>query len=1327
MKKKFTLNLKSLQLYSNKKYCRGIILSCFVFSFFFFGFLNSAFAQPTVLGTDIVAGPPAYITYDLNTVGGFKQYRIQALNNAAVSTIKWEFATGTAASPNYSTNWRPYTINQTLSAYNAFIDPATATASARYNTGFGGQTGFLPVVTANSYYTFNVTNNAAANNNMGVLETTYNPETITSVTQSPATVGAVVTPTITVTMSSAPVSNVYVRYSTNAGFTTSTIVQLSFVGATGTATIPVQAAGTTVYYYVYSSTRTKAAIDADVITYSSQSVHDMATLNLNNNTGANYSYTVLPVTVNATNAINDASYSTLKAAFDAINLGTHTGTINVWIGGNTTEGASAVLNASGAPSSYTSVIVKPSGVRTVTSNLAAPLVDLNGADNVTIDGLNDGTNTLTFTNASIAAAGTSTIRMYNGATVNTVQNCNIEGSTTSTADGIVTLGAVAPNTTISISNNNIRPAGANLPIYGVYSSGINTSVTVSANNIQDYYSATIDAAGVYANTACDAWTISNNKFFQSASRTVSGIGTKVRAIWVTAGGGHTISGNTIGYTTSAGTGTTTYITTQTTNQLIPIQLDGNNTVSSIQGNIITNISLTSASNLTSITPPGIFTGIYVSSGAVNIGTSVGNTIGATTGTGSISITCSVTGTFLFISGIYAASASPNIVNISNNNIGSINLTAASAAVQYQFYGIYVPNAVTASYTIADNLVGSTSTANSIAVGTSSTSITNFVGIASGNTGTVSVPGNTIQNCTVSGTGASSFGGISVANSTGVLAITNNNIISCSNAGGGAFIAISNGSAVTTLNMSGNIIRSNTITSGSGSFTGIFNSGAVTSAININNNQLGNASGGLINFSVANSANLFGINNTAGVGTAALAIQANDFRGITNSAPGTGSHTYIINSAATLSQNISTNTFTSLSINTTTGGVTFISNSVSLGATGTKTINDNTIVTSFTKTGGGTNLYFYFDAGSSVAGATVTNDGNNFSNVTINGAIPVQGWFNTDGSTTVPTKNITNNTFNTITANTSGVFPIQITNGTGNVSINTITNCSAPNTVTGLTVTAGSFNIFSNTINTLSSSGGSVTGISIAGGTAQNVYYHTLHTLSSSALATTVSAVTVSGGTTVKVYKNKVYGLSNSVALVSGGVYGVSVTGGTTVSVYNNLVGNLTAPAANFDDAIRGISVGGGTTVNVYYNTVYVAASSSGASFGSSALYANTTPTLDMRNNILYNISTPGASGRTVAYRRNGISLANYAATSNNNFFLAGTPGATRLIFYDGTNSDQQLVANYQPRVATRDNASVTALSLPFVSTTGASLNFLHLNGPNAAPISGVVTDLTSSS
>ena len=74
-----------------------------------------------------------------------------------------------------------------------------------------------------------------------------------------------------------------------------------------------------------------------------------------------------PVTVTATTGTpGPTDYATVKAAFDAINAGTHTGSINVYVIGNTTETAAAVLNASGSGSaSYTSIRMTPVGVRTV--------------------------------------------------------------------------------------------------------------------------------------------------------------------------------------------------------------------------------------------------------------------------------------------------------------------------------------------------------------------------------------------------------------------------------------------------------------------------------------------------------------------------------------------------------------------------------------------------------------------------------------------------------------------------------------------------------------------------------------------------------------------------------------------------------------------------------------------------------------------------------------------------------------------------------------------------------------------------------------------------
>ena len=126
-------------------------------------------------------------------------------------------------------------------------------------------------------------------------------------------------------------------------------------------------------------------------------------------------------------------YATLKGAFDAINAGTHQGAVTILIQCDTTETASAVLNATGGPASYTSVSIQPSGgaPRTVSGALDSPLIDLNGATNVTIDGLNSGGNALTIDNTS-ATASASTIRFINDAANNTVTRCTIKGAGTST-------------------------------------------------------------------------------------------------------------------------------------------------------------------------------------------------------------------------------------------------------------------------------------------------------------------------------------------------------------------------------------------------------------------------------------------------------------------------------------------------------------------------------------------------------------------------------------------------------------------------------------------------------------------------------------------------------------------------------------------------------------------------------------------------------------------------------------------------------------------------------------------------------------------------------
>ena len=74
-----------------------------------------------------------------------------------------------------------------------------------------------------------------------------------------------------------------------------------------------------------------------------------------------YLRTSAQVTVNATIGSSGTTYTTLNAAFTAINAGTHKGVISVVISGNTTEPSTPVpLLRSNTPSSYTSISIMPS-------------------------------------------------------------------------------------------------------------------------------------------------------------------------------------------------------------------------------------------------------------------------------------------------------------------------------------------------------------------------------------------------------------------------------------------------------------------------------------------------------------------------------------------------------------------------------------------------------------------------------------------------------------------------------------------------------------------------------------------------------------------------------------------------------------------------------------------------------------------------------------------------------------------------------------------------------------------------------------------------------
>lgn len=316
----------------------------------------------------------------------------------------------------------------------------------------------------------------------------------------------------------------------------------------------------------------------------------------------------------------------------------------------------------------------------------------------------------------------------------------------------------------------------------------------------------------------------------------------------------------------------------------------------------------------------------------------------------------------------------------------------------------------------------------------------------------------------------------------------------------------------------------------------------------------------------------------------------------------------------------------------------------------------------------------------------------------------------------------------------------------NVANNNINNHTLPGTgaVYGIYQISNPVNtiIADNNINTITRSGTTSTsafyGINCDNATATNltnVFGNVIHTLTGNGSTGAVGGITMGTQATYNTYKNKIYNITSDNA--GGVVYGITVASGiTNANVYNNLIGLLNAPNTSAaTDAIRGINITSTTTnsnINVSHNTVYLNAVSAGANFSTTCIYHTTNATattavLNLRNNILVNTSTPAGTGVASAYRRSSTTLTNFGSLSNNNLFYAGPPSAGRLIFFDGTNSDQT-IADYKSRVTPRETASITE-NPNLLSTTGSAANFLHINTAiptqiesGGIPIAGVTDD-----
>ncbi|MBN8682365.1 MAG: hypothetical protein J0L99_06920, partial [Chitinophagales bacterium] len=452
--------------------------------------------------------------------------------------------------------------------------------------------------------------------------------------------------------------------------------------------------------------------------------------------------------------VGNGSYPTLGDAFTAINGGAQTGaTITVSIVGNTTEAATAALNQN----DWSTLSITPSGgaARTITGSFVGHLVELNGADNVSINGLNTGGNSLTISSTALGAS--TALRFVNDASNNLVTNCSLLGSGDASF-GVVSFssGTTTGNDGNTISNCNIGPAGAALPLNGIHSLGTSAAIdnsgnTITGNNISDFFSAGSATNGMNINTGNSGWTITNNKLFQTATRTYTTANTH-NGINITSGTGYTISGNTIGFANASGTGTYAMAGTIATRFIaINLGLTAGAPASSVQGNTVTNIMLNTSSGATTLN--GILCGINVTGGDANIGTITGNTLGGSSGVELLKAVATTTGGLV----VGINSSSTGNISIQNNIIGGLFSSGITAAVAGSVTGINV-SGVAVSMNISNNTIGNT-TANNMQGGTlgltTGSSLVSGINLPSIPT-IATINNNTVQNLTSYGTGTSGF-------------------------------------------------------------------------------------------------------------------------------------------------------------------------------------------------------------------------------------------------------------------------------------------------------------------------------------------------------------------------------------------------------------------------------------------------------------------------------------------------------------------------------------------------------------------------------------------
>eukprot|EP00825_Cyclidium_porcatum_P028283 TRINITY_DN30582_c0_g1_i1.p1 TRINITY_DN30582_c0_g1~~TRINITY_DN30582_c0_g1_i1.p1 ORF type:complete len:969 (+),score=117.10 TRINITY_DN30582_c0_g1_i1:239-3145(+) len=411
------------------------------------------------------------------------------------------------------------------------------------------------------------------------------------------------------------------------------------------------------------------------------------------------------------------------------------------------EGGVQMLVKSANPANTITITVA-AGAGPFTYNPVVPAANevfyLRGAKYVIIDGRN----LMTINNDHGSGKA---ITFDQGASNNIVRNCVISGFCPSNGGGVVVFGAQQASAT-GCDNNvieycRIKAGSAATPINLIFSTSVNTTQSHDNNTIRycelsDNHNNLYSSSGIFLGAYNNAWTITNNHFYQTTSRVVAfnlcSYGVNISS---PTGSGFTINNNFFGGTAANCGGTALTITGAGFYRAI-YMVTGITIFNEINSNTFKNIdySSTNNSNVNSL--------ITFADGRYHFGMSGGNTIGSMTATDDIHVRLTGTNTWYSVINV-GVGGTPTWFLGYYNNIGGITFLDPNLGVQPPRFGIFFADFKSYNYVQYNNIGGSVAnsihnTSNGLLYAIFSTS-----GMTSWQQG---FSGNTIQNMSSDNTG-----------------------------------------------------------------------------------------------------------------------------------------------------------------------------------------------------------------------------------------------------------------------------------------------------------------------------------------------------------------------------------------------------------------------------------------------------------------------------------------------------------------------------------------------------------------------------------------------